>query len=306
LHRFEFVLPKFTPAKFAEREEIELLGYDLVVDNEVSAADVIQVDRLAAAIRSGYIKIKTKSPSDIIDGLQELAIEIQTKFNEIVVGDRWVPALYHRRKQVDEKEFCSILIDQSSQSAQIALETLLKSFLDLAGDRAGSIWDPEGYIPAMAPTAFALVQLCDLIPEAVFRYFALRDMNHDMWTPVRFSELRLSPNRFTAPDLLVLQIRLAIQDICTGNPHPYLFTFYGLSHARESLYANPSLASGLADIFVRELKAQTPNLSFARTAGALSVLQTVVGALQIDHPAEARLAQEILDRRSFLANTDNS
>ncbi len=300
-HRFEFILPKFTPAKFAEREKIELLEYRLVVDNEVGAADVIQVDRLAAAIRPGYIKIKTTSPSDIIDGLQKLAPELQKKFNEIVVDDRWVPTLYHRGKQLDEKQFCSILIDQRSQSAQVALETLLKNFLDLAGDRAGSIWDPEGFTPAMAPTAIALIQLCDFIPEAVFRYFALRDMNHDMWTPVRFSELNLSPSRLAARDLLALQIRLAIQDICTGNPKPYLFALYSLNHVRIALYANPSLSSGLADIIVEQLREQTPKFSFASAAGALGVLQTIINALDHDQPAEASLVQELLDRRHVLS-----
>jgi hypothetical protein len=291
--RFEFELPPSAGFGVENLADATPLAYRIVIDEAQHIAEGKDVDRLTQAIRPGYIKIKSKSAADIIDGLKALAPEVGRNFDQIVVDKRWVPSLFYRGSPVPEQVFCAILVESRSDEARNALDAVLTAFLDCLEGRADNVWHPDDLAPAMGPVAFSLIALSDPIPPSVTRFFARRDMEHDMWTPENFGTLALPTARLLAPDLLALQIRLAIQDICTGNPGPDLFALYGLPQARAALRHDAARAPVFAEIIARELMAQAGSLSWATGAGAIGVLDSIAEALDATHAAEVLLAKEL-------------
>lgn len=294
--RLEFELPPgagFGPGNLTGSTP---LAYRIVKDGEAHQAEVQQVDRLAEAIRRGYVRISTREPARIIAGLRELAEEVRDHLGEIVVDHRWIPTLHCRGKAIPEAEFCGILVADGSAEAVGALDALLSAFLAATEGQHGNVWHPDDGTPTLGPVAFALLRMCDPLPPSVARFFARRDMNHDMWTAGEFERLALPSNRYLSPDLLSLQFRLAIQDICTGNVDADLFALYRLPLAREVLRSNPSRASEFATTIVAQLAAQAPDLGWASEAGIPGVLEAIAEGLDTGDGAEAALAGELRRR----------
>jgi hypothetical protein len=294
--RLEFELPPFAKAGSSTLQRAIPLYYRTTIDRERHAAEVKQVDRLTDKIRHGYVKIGGKDADHIITGLHELAKEVRHHLSEIVVDDRWIPTLYHRGKPVTETELCDILIADGSKPAVLALDGLLTAFLDAMEGRRQDIWHTDDVTPTMGPVSMALVRMCDPLPPSIARFYARRDMDHDMWTIEAFERLDLPQKRFLAPDLATLQIRLAIQDICTGNNDPSIFAYYRLDLLRAALHASPSLTLDLADMIVDQTEAQAPNLTWASKAGVTGVLKAIAGSLDKNVQSEADLAVELLRR----------
>jgi hypothetical protein len=143
----------------------------------------------------------------------------------------------------------------------------------------------------MGHVALGLVQLCDPVPDAVMTFVARRDPDHDNWTPDAWQTLSLSPYRSAQPDVIALRIRLALQDISTGNfVRPDFFAFYHLDRDRVRLRADPSRAEAYANLIVTQMRAQWPDLASAGNSRGASFLGSIVGAMDITDPAEAALA----------------
>jgi hypothetical protein len=296
--RLEFELPSGGSFGPGNLEGSTPLAYRVVKDRDAHQAEVKEVDRLAEAIRRGFVKIGSKEPVRIIAGLQELAREVRDHLDEIVVDHRWLPSLQYRGKAITESEFCDILVADGSDAAVGALDGLLSAFLDATEGKHGNVWHPNDGTPALGPVAFALIRMRDPFPDSVARFFARRDMNHDMWTAQEFERLALPPERYLSSDLLTLQIRLAIQDICTGNVEADLFALYRLSLARDALRADPALAPGIATTIVEQLEAQSPDLTWASGAGVSGVLESIAEGLDAGDRAEAAVAAELRRRAS--------
>lgn len=294
--RLEFELPPFAKAGTGTRQRATPLSYRMTIDRGRYDAEVKQVDRLTDKIRHGYVKIGGKDPDHIIKGLHDLAQEVRHHLSEIVVDARWIPTLYHRGKPVTETELCDILIAEGSKQAVLALDGLLTAFLDATEGRRQEVWHTDDVTPTMGPVSMALIRLCDPLPPSIARFYARRDMDHDMWTIEAFERLDLPQKRCLAPDLATLQIRLAIQDICTGNNDPNIFAYYRLHLLRAALHANPSLVSELTDMIVDQTEAQAPNLTWASKAGVTGVLNAIAESLDKNIQSEADLAVELLRR----------
>jgi hypothetical protein len=294
--RLEFDLPageKFGPANLSASTP---LAYRVVRDGEAHQAEIKKVDRLTEEIRRGYVKVSSKDPARIIVGLHELAAEVRGHLAEIVVDHRWLPSLQYRGKAITESEFCDILVADGSVAAVTALDGLLSAFLDATENDPGNVWHPNDGTPTMGPVAFALIRMCDPLPQSVPRFVARRDANHDMWTPVELPKLGLPPERWLSPDLVTLQIRLAIQDLCTGNVEGDIFALYRLALAREVLRADPARASEFARTIIEQLEAQAPELSWASGDGVSGVLEGIAEALDAQDRAEAALGAELRRR----------
>jgi hypothetical protein len=289
--RFEFDLPATPDFGAHHLDGTTQLPLRLIKDSDQHRRETKEADRLTRAIRPGYVKVASPDPSEIIAGLAKLSTEIRARLDEIVVDNRWMPALFHRGKAIEENEFSDILVNDGSEAARAALEDLLLAYVDTNIGHQ-NIWHPDDTTPAMGPVALALVRLCDPIPECVMTFYGRRDMDHDGWTFEAFGELGLSAERWTSQDLLALQFRLAIQDVATGNIGADLFKQYGLGHARLALHQRPALAEAYADLIVAQLQAQSKHsLSWAREADAL--LAKIADALDAAVPAEATLAAEL-------------
>lgn len=295
--RLEFDLPSLRPGKLDDLLSSTPLPYRLVRDVAGYQAEVSHVDRLAEAIRRGYVKIASKEPATIIAGLGKLAREVSLHLDEIVVDDRWLPSLFIRGKPIGEEELCNILVADGSAGAARILDVFLTAFLDATEGRNRSVWHPDDTTPTMGPVALALIGLCDPLPPSVARYFARRDMDHDSWTAAAFERLSLSQERLLKDDLVALQVRLAIQDICTGNMSLDILAHYRLPLIRNALRAEPSRASAIAEVVVAQLEAQASNLSWASAVGVSGLLQNIADALARDTPSEAMLAS-LLRRRA--------
>jgi len=228
--------------------------------------------------------------------LHELANEVRDHLEEIVVDHRWLPSLHYRGKPVTEAELCEILIADGSDEAVRALDVLLTAFLEATEGDHENIWHPDDGTPTMGPASIALIKLCNPLPPSIPRFYARRDMNHDMWTCEAFERLDLPHERFLSADLVALQVRLAIQDICTGNVDADIFALYRLKLVREVLRANPSLALELADVIISQLDAQAPDLTWASGAGSAGVAEAIAESLDGAAPAEAALAAELRRR----------
>jgi hypothetical protein len=294
--RLEFDLPSDGKLGAANIAVSTPLVYRVVKDRERHNVEVQEVDRLAEAIRRGFVKIGSKDPARIIAGLRELAGEVREHIDEIVVDHRWLPSLQYRGKAVTEAELCEILVADGSDEAVRALDGLLTAFLDATEGWHGNVWHPNGGAPALGPVAVALIRMCDPLPASVPEFFARRDMNHDMWTAPEFERLALPPERFAAPDLVTLQIRLAIQDICTGNVEADILALYRLPLVREALRTNPSLADDLASTIHAQIEAQSSDLTWASEAGVAGVLDAIAESLHTENSAEAALAAELRRR----------
>jgi hypothetical protein len=292
--RFEFDLPASPDFGAHHLDGATPLPFRIIKDRDRHQKEVAEADRLTRAIRPGYVTIKSSDAKEIIAGLGKLATEVRTRFDEIVVDYRWTPALFVRGKAIEEQEFSEILVEDGSDAARAALQGLLEAYVEVC-TKAQNVWHPDDHTPTMGAVAFALVKLSDAVPECVTTFCGRRDMDHDGWTFDAFGKLDLPADRLTAPDLLALQFRLAIQDISTGNIEPELFRQYGLRHARLALDRDPALAEPYADLIAAQLLAQSnASLGFAR--GADPLLTKIADALGASAPAEAGLAAALRKR----------
>jgi hypothetical protein len=291
--RLEFELPAAGPGADQEPTARIPLPYRIIKDRDGHALEVKEVDRLTERIRRGYVKIGSKEPVHIIAGLHELAQEVRNHLDEIVVDHRWLPSLFLRGKPIGENEFCDILIADGSEAAVNALQDLLTAFLDATEPKHENIWHPNDGTPTMGPVALALIALSDRVPDAVARFYARRDMNHDMWTFEAFARLDLAEDRFLSPDLEKLQIRLAVQDVCTGNVDADIFQLYRLPLSRARLHRNPSIAETLAETIFDQISAQAPDLTWASNVGASGVADAIAKSVDRTNPAEARLSERL-------------
>lgn len=252
-----------------------------------------KVDRLTDKIRRGHIKIKDRNAASIIAGLAELSDEVTAYFDEIVVGNRWVPALQYRGKPVIEDEFCKILLVDGSVDAIAALDGFLTTYLSVMQTRQENVWHHDDLKPTMGPVTMALIQMCDPIPQSVMQFYARRDMDHDMWTQDVFEKLPLTDERLLSPDLVTLQIRLAIQDIATQNMDPDIFALYRLPLLREALQADANMVPILTELIVSQTQAQSPNFTWSSGDGIPGVLEAIADQLYRNHDAEQALAGEL-------------
>lgn len=145
----------------------------------------------------------------------------------------------------------------------------------------------------MGSVALALVQLGDPVPEAVMTYIARRDPDHDNWTPDAWHALALSPYRLAQPEVLALRIRLALQDISTGNIDPNLFALYHLDRDHALLRADPSRAETYAGAIAAQVRAQWPDPDSSETSRGASLLISILGEMDRTDPAEAALASAL-------------
>jgi hypothetical protein len=287
--RFEFDLPQSTDFGFHNLEGTRQLPIRVITDHQQHVKESAYADSLTRAIRPGYITIDGRAPAQIVAGLEKLAPELRANFDEIVVDNRWAPALFHRGKPIEEMEFCDILVRDGSQAARTALETLLLAWLERTSGTVQPVWHPDDETPAMGPVALALVQLCEPIPGAVMTFFSRRDPDHDNWTPEAWQALALSPYRLAQPELLALRIRLALQDISTGNIGPDLFALYNLDQDREKLRADLSQVETYARLVAAQIRAQWPDLASAGNSRGAFLVEKIVGAIDLTAPAEAAL-----------------
>ncbi|MCW2285055.1 hypothetical protein M2323_003025 [Rhodoblastus acidophilus] len=294
--RLEFELPSTDVSAGGDPCAPVPVAYRIVRDAEGWDREVKQVNRLAEKIRRGYVTIGSKEPARIIAGLRELAREVRDHFDEIVVDDRWLPSLHHRGSAITEPEFCDILIADGSDEAVRALDELLTAFLGAAGDPRRSIWHLDDCTPAMGPTALALIRLCDPLAPSIARYYARRDIYHDTANSEAFARVELPQSRFLSPDLVTLQIRLALQDICSRNVEADIFALYRLPLVREALRAGSPPALDLAEVIVSQLEEQTANPDLSGAARVADVLEAIASALDVGAPAEAALATELRRR----------
>jgi hypothetical protein len=292
--RFEFDLPPSPDFGAHHLDRVTLLPFRIIMDRDRHDKELAEADRLTRAIRPGYVTIKSREAKDIIAGLAKLADEIRTRLGEIVVDNRWAPALFHRGKAIEEQEFCDVLVKDRSGAARAALEDLLQAYVD-TNTGPENVWHPDDDAPTMGPVALALLRLSDPIPECVMTFYGRRDMDHDGWTREALGGLGLPAERLTATDLLALQFRLAIQDIATGNIEAELFRQYGLGHARSALHRRPALAEPYADLIVSQLEAQA-KISLSWSGGADALLTKIADALDSSSPSEATLAAELRRR----------
>lgn len=98
--RFEFDLPESPGFGPHNLEGVQPLSIRVITDKALHARESTAADRLTRAIRPGYITIDGLEPSHIIAGLEKLAAELRANFDDIVVDDRWAPALFHRGKPI--------------------------------------------------------------------------------------------------------------------------------------------------------------------------------------------------------------
>ena len=106
-----------------------------------------------------------------------------------------------------------------------------------------------------------------------------------------------------APDMVALQVRLAIQDICTGNVEANIFALYRLDLVRDALHANPGLAKDLAEVILSQVEAQASDLTWASSSGVPGVVQAIAESLDGSVQSEANLAAE-LSRRIEARNAE--
>lgn len=270
---------------------------DLAAPAYAHAKESAAADRLTRAIRPGYITIDGREPAQIIAGVEKLAPELRARFDEIVIDNRWAPALFHRGKPIEEMEFCDILVRDGSLAARTALETLLSAWVERTAGTVQPVWHPDNETPAMGSVALALVQLGDPLPESVMTFIARRDTDHDNWTLDAWQALALSPYRLAQPELLALRIRLALQEISTGNfVRPDFFAFYHLDRDRARLRADPSRVDGYASLIVAQIKAQWPNLVSGGNSRSAIFLGRIIDAMDMADPAEAALAAALRAR----------
>jgi hypothetical protein len=294
--RLEFELPSFSPDGSGDFQRVTPLYYRQTIDGARHTDEVKQVDRLTEKIRRGYVKIGVKDGNNVITGLHELTKEVQDHLDEIVVDNRWIPTLYHRGKPVTEAELCDILSADGSEQAVRALDGLLTAFLDATEGQKENIWHPDDETPTMGPVSLALIKLCDPLPPSIARFYGRRDMDHDMWTFEAFERLELPQKRLLAADLVTLQVRLAIQDICTGNVDKNIFALYQLKLVRDALDANTFLVADFAEMIVEQTKAQAPDFTWASSSGVSGILKAIVESLDTSVRSEAHLASELLHR----------
>jgi len=148
----------------------------------------------------------------------------------------------------------------------------------------------------LSPTALALIRLCDPLPPSIARFYARRDIHHDTGNGEVFARLELPQRRFLSPDLVTLQIRLAIQDICSGNVEADIFALYRLPLVREALRAGSFLALDLAEMIAGQLEQQAANPDLSGHAKIGDILEAIAAALEAGAPAEAALATELRRR----------
>lgn len=294
--RLEFELPPFAKAGSRDFLHATPLYYRTTLDAARHNAEVKQVDRLTEKIRRGYVKIGGTDATNIIAGLHQLMAEVRDHLDEIIVDDRWIPSLYHRGKPITETEFSAILSADGSKQAIQALDGLLTTFLDATEGQKQNIWHPDDGTPTMGPVSLALIKLADPLPASVTRFYARRDMDHDMWTYEAFERLDLPRERFLAADLVALQIRLAIQDICTGNVDANIFALYRLKLVRDALHSNPAIAEELAETILHQTEAQAPDFTWASSSGVAGIVKAIAESLDSSVQSEASLAAALLRR----------
>ncbi|WP_152553482.1 hypothetical protein [Erythrobacter longus] len=254
-----------------------------------------KVDRMTAKIRRGYVKVSGRDTNDIVSGLEELSREVRAHLPEIVVDHRWAPALYYRGKPIIEDEFCDILVADPSEAGIRALDNLLTAFLDATEGDHENIWHPDDLKPTMGPVTVALIKMTNPLPASITRFYARRDMDHDMWTYQAFEEMGLSDKRLLSADLVTLQIRLAIQDICTGNMDPNIFALYRLPLVRDVLHRNPQLVPDICKVIVDQTEAQAPHFTWASSEGVAGVLAAISDELNKGQAAEKAMAVALMD-----------
>jgi len=254
-----------------------------------------KVDRMTAKIRRGYVKVSGRDTNDIVSGLEELSREVRAHLPEIVVDHRWAPALYYRGKPIIEDEFCDILVADPSEAGIRALDNLLTAFLDATEGDPQNIWHPDDLKPTMGPVTIALMKMTNPLPASITRFYARRDMDHDMWTYQAFEEMGLSDKRLLSADLVTLQIRLAIQDICTGNMDPNIFALYRLPLVRDVLHRNPQLVPDICKVIVDQTEAQAPHFTWASSEGVAGVLAAISDELNKGQAAEKAMAVALMD-----------
>ncbi|TYC78566.1 hypothetical protein FMN63_03295 [Stappia sp. BW2] len=89
--------------------------------------------------------------------------------------------------------------------------------------------------------------------------------------------------------MLALRIRLALQDISTGNIGPDLFALYNLDQDREKLRADLSQVETYARLVAAQIRAQWPDLASAGNSRGAFLVEKIVGAIDLTAPAEAAL-----------------
>lgn len=292
--RLEFDLPASPNFGPHHLEGTKPLPIRVIMNHAQHAKELATADRLTRAIRPGYITIKSLVSGEIIAGVSKLAGEVSARFDEIVVDARWVPSLSLRSKPIEEQTFCDILVKDGSNAARQALTDLLDAYLEQTTGKALPVWHTDDTTPTMGPVALALIKLCDPIPQQVTAFVAQRDMEHDNWTPKSFGALQLSAKRFSESDLLALRIRLALQDISTGNVGTDLFSLYHLADEQGRLHKDPARAKPCANLIAAQIKAQWPDMPQNARAPGAKILTAITAAMNRRQPSEMALAAELL------------
>ncbi len=295
-NRLEFDLPETGDFSMMPPKEMKNLATRIVMDKKQFYDELKLSDSLTSKLRPDFIKIKSLSADNVIAGVHKLADVVRRRFDEIVVHGRWEPTLVCQERAVREENICKILLELASAEAEGALSALLDAYLSHQGAERPVVWHLDDTTPACAPTAFALLQMTGRVSENVERFFANRDMDHDSYTVQQFEKFELERSQWAARDMLRLRLRLAVQDIGTGNFGKDLFKLYGLTDVAEGLGTGEYEATAFADLVAEVVNAQAPLFSWATPLGVKGVIKMLADGLSADRPAIAELKQELEKR----------
>lgn len=304
-HRLEFDVPPTASFTAAPSGAVHLLQARIVVDRDRYSKELKIADRLAREIRPGYVTIKSLEPQEIIVGVKKLTAEVTGSFEEMAVENRWQPTLFKGRKQIREQDICDILLADGGSESFAVLSALLDAYLVTQETRNGrqwTVWHEDDVTPALVPTAFTLIEMTGTVPDNVNRLFGMRDMEHDTrYTPQRFASLKLTPGQLASEQLFRLRLRLAVQDVGTGNNGTDLANFYGLKRELGTIDSGGYSAKDFAEIVKEVVDAQAPDFDWASPQGPKGMLETLANGLKGEGSGIATLKDELRKRRERLA-----
>lgn len=253
--RFEFDLPPSADFGLHNLDGITPLPIRIITEQEAYRKETARAARLVRSIRPGLVTVSGLEPAQIIIGVKQLETAIATQFDAMVIGERWEPALFLKDKAIGEAAFCDILLRDTSPAAVKALDELLLAWLAKAGRHATAICHPDEETPTMGHVALTLMRLPGPTPEVVMRHVALRDAEHDSWTEGAWHGMELATEKLADPQTTAIRIRLAIQDIDTGNfVSPDFFRFYQLDHDLSTMRQDPSRIDAYAALIAAQLR----------------------------------------------------
>ncbi|CTQ56745.1 hypothetical protein LP7551_05307 [Roseibium album] len=291
--RIEFAIPANVTFGSSRLHETEASHTERIGDKETKRLEIKAVNQIVAKTRAGYVTAKSKSVSDLIDGVCRLSKEVEQRFEEIVVSSSWTPSVYFKESEITETDFCDRLSRDGSDAAVEALLALLKAYLKHSSSKNFPALHIDGEIPALGPTALALLKTATPVPAEVLTFLRLREVYHDVWIHIEFRISSLPTERLLESDVWAISLTLALQDYAhLGNGHGPVDL---LQPAQSKMIKSASTTEikAISTIFLEQMNALWPNYPWEPGSEAERCVQRICSALEKNGGTEQVIARNL-------------